>query len=109
MAWVFVVQDPEGRVVGLKQDRWQQYVLDKRPFLENLVQEIREAITNPQVIYAGNRSFSLLYSGRPFSSGFHQGEMIRVAVSFDKAFKYGQVRTVYITSQSYQGVIVWPP
>ena len=51
---------------------------------------------------------SLIVDSR-FPQGFYQGEMIRVAVSFDQAFKYGQVRTIYITSQSYKGVIVWPP
>ena len=109
MAWVFVAVDPEGRRVGLREDRWQQYILDKRPSLQNLLREIKEAITQPQTIYAGSKLFSLLYSGKPFPSGFHQGEEIRVAVSFDRAYQYGQVRTVYIASQPHKGGIVWPP
>ena len=106
---MFVVTDPQGRRVSLSDDRWQQYILRKRPFLSTMIQEIQEAITQPQAIYVGNKPFSLLYVGKPFPSGFHKGEMIRVAVSFDRAYRYGRVRTAYITSQSYRGVLVWTP
>ena len=109
MAWVFVATDPEGRRVGLCEERWQQHILARRSFLRNFVQEIGAAIERPQVIQRGNRPFTLVYTGQPIPAGFHKGETIRTVVLFDRAYRQGEILTAYITSQDYKGAIRWTP
>jgi len=109
VAWVFVVTDPEGRNVGLSEERWQQHILARHPFLRNFVQEIRAAIERPQIIQAGNRPSTLVYTGQPIPFGFHKGEVIRAIVFFDRVYRQGEILTAYITSQNYKGAIVWTP
>lgn len=108
--WLFVEKDPEGRRVGLREDRWKQHILLRHPALANHLHKVREAITTPQYIYLGNRPFSLVYIGQPFPAGtFFQGEAVYVVAYFDQTFKQGTVATAYITPQPYQGKLVWKP
>ena len=109
MAWIFEAIDPEGRRIRLSEDRWQQHILSRRSFLRNLVEGIQEAIARPQIIQTGNRPFTLVYTGQPIPSGFHKDEVIRVVVLCNRAYSQGEILTVYITGQSYQGDIVWIP
>ncbi len=109
MAWLFVVTDPEGRKVRLSEERWQQHVLARRPFMQNFVPDAQAAIERPHVIHKGNRTFTLVYTGQPFLSGFHRGEFVRVVARFDRAYQQGEVLTIYITAQDYKGVTVWTP
>lgn len=109
MAWIFEVVDPEGRRVRLSEDRWQQHILPRRPFLRNFVEGIQAAIVRPQVIQTGNRPFTLVYTGQPIPSGFHKDEVVRAVVLFNRAYSQGEMLTVYITGQSYQGAVVWTP
>ena len=109
MAWIFEVIDPEGRRVRLSEARWQQHILTRRTFLRNFVEEIQAAITLPQIIQTGNRPFTFVYTGHPIPAGFHRGEVVRVVVLFNRAYSQGEILTVYITSQSYRGAIVWTP
>lgn len=109
MAWLFVATDPEGRSVGLNEERWQQHIVARRPYMKNYVPDVQGAIARPQVIHMGNRPFTLVYTGQPFSSGFHRGEFIRAIARFDRAHQRGEVLTAYITSQDYKGVTVWTP
>lgn len=109
MAWIFEAIDPEGRRVRLSEDRWQQHILPRRTFLRNFVEGIQAAIVRPQAIQTGNRPFTLVYTGQLIPSGFHKDEVVRAVVLFNRAYSQGEILTVYITGQSYQGAVVWTP
>jgi hypothetical protein len=109
VAWLFETTDPQGRTVRLSEERWQQHILARRSFLKNFLQDIQEAIERPQAIHQGNRPFTLVYTGQPFPSGFHKGETIRAVTRFNRAYRYGEILTAYVTSQDYQGALVWTP
>jgi len=110
VAWIFEAIDPQGRRVSLHEDRWQQHILPRRPFLRNFVEGIQAVAVRPQAIQTGNRPFTLVYTtGEPIPSGFHKDEVIRVVVLFNRAYSQGEILTVYITGQSYQGAVVWTP
>jgi hypothetical protein len=75
--------------------------------MSNFVSAVQGAIEHPQVIHMGNRPFTMVYTGQPFSSGFHRGEFVRAIARFDRTYRHGEVLTAYITSQDYKGVTVW--
>lgn len=109
MAWLFETTDPQGRMVRLSEERWQQHILARRSFLKNFLLDIQSAIERPRTIHQGNRPFTLVYTGEPFPFGFHKGKTVRAVARFDRAYRQGEVLTAYITSQDYRGVIVWTP
>jgi hypothetical protein len=104
----FSVIDVFGVNVNVTIKRWNTKILKRQQFKgrEDLV---KDAINNPEVVFEGNTSQHKEFKGHPTSgSGFYFGGQSIVAVVWYPPGRDGVLTTVYSTSQSLQGKILWP-
>jgi len=108
---MFSVNDPRGKLVILKKNTWDKHIVDKRPELIPYLENVKNAIIDPDEIRlstkSNNHEFYLRRSG--ISSGSFKNMNIAVVVEFviRKLELRGYVNTAYITPEMKGGTVRW--
>ncbi|MCY7376821.1 MAG: hypothetical protein LH472_12745 [Pyrinomonadaceae bacterium] len=99
-----VVESIDGCPIRLTEERWYEHIVEKRPEMSGRLQDVLDAVYNPEFILRGNKGSKVAVLNLGYERWLH---VFYIEYTNEDGEKDGFISTAIIMSDYNQRKIIW--